>query len=95
MRLKTLWGKGEIARDEQFLLFPHCFLRKKIIVSPFVHNSYLYLLLNLKSLKLAYGVKGKERLYNVCLCRWFNIYLAFVIISKENTNISDLDAVAN
>ena len=24
--LKTLWGKGEIARNEQFLLFPQCFL---------------------------------------------------------------------
>ena len=23
--LKTLWGKGEIARNEQFLLFPLCF----------------------------------------------------------------------
>ena len=24
--LKTLWGKREIARNEQFLLFPQCFL---------------------------------------------------------------------
>ena len=24
--LKTLWGKGEFARNEQFLLFPQCFL---------------------------------------------------------------------
>ena len=24
--LKTPWAKGEIARNEQFLLFPHCFL---------------------------------------------------------------------
>ena len=30
-------GKGEIAHNEQFLLFPQCFLLKKIIVSPFVH----------------------------------------------------------
>ena len=30
-------GKGEIARNKQFLLFPHCFLLKQIIVSPFVH----------------------------------------------------------
>ena len=31
--------KGEIARNEQFLLFPQCFLLKQIIVSPppFVH----------------------------------------------------------
>ena len=30
-------GKGEIARNEQFLLFPLCFLLNQIIVSPFVH----------------------------------------------------------
>ena len=29
-------GKGEIAHNEQFLLFPYCFLLKQIIVSPFV-----------------------------------------------------------
>ena len=32
-----MWGKGEIARDEQFLLYPQCILLKQIIVSPFVH----------------------------------------------------------
>ena len=30
-------GKGEIARNEQFLLFPQCFLLNQIIVSPFVY----------------------------------------------------------
>ena len=30
-------GKGEIARNEQFLLFPQCFLFNQIIVSPIVH----------------------------------------------------------
>ena len=29
-------GKGEIARKEQFLLFPHSFLLNQIFVSPFV-----------------------------------------------------------
>ena len=28
--LKTLWGKGEIAHNEQFLLFPRCFLSVRI-----------------------------------------------------------------
>ena len=52
--------KGEIARNEQFFLFPQFFLLKQLIVSPFVHilPSYLYLLLNCKSLKSAYEVKG-------------------------------------
>ena len=35
--LKTLWRKGEIARNEQFLLFPQCFQLNQITVSPFVH----------------------------------------------------------
>ena len=30
-------GKEEIAHNGQFLLFPQCFLLKKVIVSPFVH----------------------------------------------------------
>ena len=30
-------GKGEIARKEQFLLFPKCFLLNQIIVSQFVY----------------------------------------------------------
>ena len=30
-------GKEEIARNEQFLLFPQCFLLNQIIVSSFVH----------------------------------------------------------
>ena len=29
--------KGEIAHDEQFLLFPQCFQLNQITVSPFVH----------------------------------------------------------
>ena len=30
-------GKEEIARNQQFLLFPQCFLLNQRIVSPFVH----------------------------------------------------------
>ena len=35
--LGNIVGKGEITRNEQFLLFPQCFLLDQIIVSPFVH----------------------------------------------------------
>ena len=34
---ENIVGKGEIARSEQFLLFPHGFLLNQIIVSPFAH----------------------------------------------------------
>ena len=33
---ENIVGKGEIARNEQFLLFPQCFLLNQIVVSPFV-----------------------------------------------------------
>ena len=34
---ENIVGKGEIARNKQFLLFPQCFLLNQILVSPFVH----------------------------------------------------------
>ena len=34
---ENIVGKGEIARNEQFLLFTQCFLLNQIIVSLFVH----------------------------------------------------------
>ena len=34
MAFENIVGKGEIARNEQFLLFPQCFLLSQIIVFP-------------------------------------------------------------
>ena len=34
---ENIMRKREIVRNEQFLLFPQCFLPNQIIVSPFVH----------------------------------------------------------
>ena len=34
---QNIMEKGEIARNEQFLLFPQCFLLNQVIVSPFFH----------------------------------------------------------
>ena len=34
---ENIVGKGEIAHNQQFLLFPQCFLLSQIIASPFVH----------------------------------------------------------
>ena len=33
---ENIVGKGEIAHNEQFLLFPQCFLLNQMIISPFV-----------------------------------------------------------
>ena len=55
--LKNIAGKGEIARNEQFLLVPQCFLLYQISVSPFVHIfDLMSLLLNCKS---KIGISGK------------------------------------
>ena len=34
---ENIVGKGEIARNEQFLLLPQCFLLSQKIITPFVH----------------------------------------------------------
>ena len=34
---ENIVGQEEIARDEQFLLFPQCFLENQKIVSPFIN----------------------------------------------------------
>ena len=34
---ENIVGKGKIARNEQFLLFPQCFQLNQITVSPLVH----------------------------------------------------------
>ena len=34
---ENIVGKGEIAGNEQFLLFPQCFSLNQIVVSSFVH----------------------------------------------------------
>ena len=33
---ENIVGKGEIAHNNQFLLFPQCFLLNQILISPFV-----------------------------------------------------------
>ena len=57
---ENIVGKREIARNEQFLLFPQCFQLDQITVSPFVHIFDIVSLFaaELKRLKLAYEVKG-------------------------------------
>ena len=59
--LKNIVEKEEIARNEQFLLFPQCFLLNQITVSLLILSifltSYLYLLMNRKTSKLAYEAK--------------------------------------
>ena len=63
--MKTLWGKGEIARNEQFLLFPQRILFNQIIVSPFVHTFETISLFaaELEEPKIAISGKGLNKIW--------------------------------
>ena len=58
-------GKGEIAHNEQFLLFPQCFLLKQIIVSPFVHIFAIISLFAAELEKPKIGISGKGLSFTV------------------------------
>ena len=53
-------GKGEIARNGQFLLFPQYFLSNQTILSPFVHIFYIISLFAAELEEPKIGISGKE-----------------------------------
>ena len=61
-------GKEEIARNEQFLLFPQCFLLNQKIVSPFVNSFDIVSLFaaELEELKTELCGKGLMTLKKEC-----------------------------
>ena len=56
---QNIVGKGEIARNEQFLLFPRCFQLNQIIVSPFIHISDIICLFAVEFAEPKFGISGK------------------------------------
>ena len=52
-------GKGEIVRNEKFLLFPQCFLLNHIIVFPFVHSFVTTSLFAVELQEPKIGISGK------------------------------------
>ena len=56
---ENIVGKEEIARNEQFLLSPQCFLLYQISVSPFVHIFDFISLLNVELEESKIGIPGK------------------------------------
>ena len=56
---ENLVGKGEIARKEQFRLFPQSFLLNQIIESPFVHIFDIISLFAAESEEPKIGISGK------------------------------------
>ena len=51
-------GKGEIARNKQFVPFPQCFLPNQITVSPFVHIFDIVSLFGAEFEKPKIGISG-------------------------------------
>ena len=49
--VENIVGKGEIARYEQFLLFPQCFLLKQTVVDV-LKNEYLRVWLKMKIIQI-------------------------------------------
>ena len=58
--IENIVGKGEIARNEQFLLFPECFLLNQITESPFVHIFYIISLFAAESEEPNIGIWGNR-----------------------------------
>ena len=56
---ENIVGKEEIARNEQFLLFPQCFLLNQKIVSPFVNIFDIISLFAAELEELKIGISGK------------------------------------
>ena len=52
---ENIVGKEEFARNEQFLLFPQCFLPNKIIVFRIIH---IFDIISLFAAELPYVVEG-------------------------------------
>ena len=56
---ENIVGKGEIAHNEQFLLFPKCFQLSQITVSPFIHIFDIISLFAIEMKEPKIGISGK------------------------------------
>ena len=57
---ENMLGKGKIAYNEQFLLFPQCFLLNQLTVSLFVHIFGIISLYPAELEEPKMGISGKE-----------------------------------
>ena len=86
--MKILCEKEEIARNEQFLLFPQCFLLNQKLVPPFVITYDITSLFaaELEELKIGILGEGSSRLHNF-LMQQFTILLIDSIVFTGAFNI--------
>ena len=70
---ENIVGKGEIACNKQFLLFPQCFLLNQIIVSPFLYIFDIISLFAAESEDPKLGISSKG-LKGACTLGFTSIY---------------------
>ena len=63
---ENIVGKGEIACNQQFLLFPQCFPLNQIVVSPFVHIFDIISLFAAELEEPKIGLSGKGLKLRLC-----------------------------
>ena len=56
---ENIVGKGEIAHNNQYLLFPQCFILNQIIAYPFAHSFDIISLFAAEFEELKIGISGK------------------------------------
>ena len=61
---ENIVGKGEIARNEQFLLFPQCFQLNQTTVPPFIHIFDIMSLFAIELEEPKFGISVKSLLHN-------------------------------
>ena len=92
---ENVMGKGEIAQNKQFLLFPQCFLLNQIIVSPFVN------IFDIKSLfadefeELKIGISGngvKLATLNLSFANAFKLVCSRIISYGKDFAVCKIDA---
>ena len=73
---ENIVGKGEIARNEQFLLFPQYFLLNQIIVYPFAHIFDIISLFaaELNESKIGISGEGLRKNISIILRNYVNIH---------------------
>ena len=88
LKKKTV-GKGEIARNEQFLLFPRCFLPIWITLCHFyqIQNCGLQTLLSWKSIKFVIWERV-NRSTGWCKCLWYPGFFFFLIFSQNCSKLA-------
>ena len=83
-------GKGEIARNEQFLLFPQGFQLNQIIVSPFVHIFDIISLFAAESEEHKIGISGLNSC-NTWVTKWHNVWFFYTEVKMKIISVDSQD----